>query len=105
MLAVPTKALLITLGSNPDFLNAKITPKEAEKRENNINFNHGGIVINAKIKIKTNAPIYAPISFGLNLLASLVSFSGTIVLSYFTFIAPSTAGTASGSVRVLLPPF
>ena len=39
MLAVPTKALLITLGSNPDFLNAKITPKEAEKRENNINFN------------------------------------------------------------------
>ena len=38
MLAVPTKALLITLGSNPYFLNAKITPKAVEKRENNTNF-------------------------------------------------------------------
>ena len=62
ILAVPTSALLITPLSNPYFLYAKRIPKAAEKRENNINFIHAGIVTNAKIKIitivATNAPIY-----------------------------------------------
>ena len=66
MLAVPTKALLTIPGSIPDFLYPKITPRVVEKSENIINFNHGGIEINAKIKIMTNAAIYAPRIFILN---------------------------------------
>jgi L-ascorbate metabolism protein UlaG (beta-lactamase superfamily) len=81
LLAVPTSALLTTLGSNPDFLYPKITPKAAEKRENNINFNHGGIVINAKIKIIiiviTSAPIYLPLNFLASLSSSILIFSLT----------------------------
>ena len=84
ILAVPTKALLTIFGSNPDFLYPKITPKAVEKRENNTNFNHAGIVINAKIRIKTNAAIYAPISLLLNFLLSLVLFlvSSSSILTF-----------------------
>ena len=81
ILPVPTKALLTIFGSTPDFLYPKIIPKAQEKRENNTNFNHCGIVINAKIKIKTNAAIYAPISLLLNFLlsssSSILTFSLT----------------------------
>lgn len=82
ILPVPTKALLIMLGSTPDFLYPKITPKAPEKRENNINFNHGDIVINAKIKIKTNAAIYAPISLLLNFIVLLFFSSSSSILTF-----------------------
>ena len=78
MLAVPTSALLITLGSNPTFLNAKIIPKAAEKRENNINFNHTGIVINAKIKIITSVATHAAI----NLLSNFLAFFSSPTLTF-----------------------
>ena len=81
MLAVPTKALLTIPGSTPDFLYPKITPNAIEKRENNINFNHEGIVINPKIKIMMNVAIYAPIIFISNFFlpssSSILTFSLT----------------------------
>ena len=80
ILAVPINAVLITLGSNPDFLYPKIIPKAAEKREKNINFNHAGIGTSAKIKIITIVATTAAINLLLNFLPCLFS-SSTLTFS------------------------